>query len=112
MEEDNKLPTTLEELPIKFFKLMNGESIISYTHDVDNEYCIGLEEPMTVSTNTEHDYVLTPWIPFADGRVHILEAMNVIIESPVDTHMKAQYMKIVLNTIIEDNIQPESKVLH
>jgi len=111
MKEDNKLPTTLEELPIKFFKLMSGESIISYTHDVDNEYCIGLEEPMSVKVSAE-EYVLTPWIPFSDGRVHILEAMNVIIEAPVDSNMKAQYMRIVLDSIIEDNIKPESKVLH
>ena len=108
-----ELPKTLEELPIKFFKLMNGESIISYTHELDNEYCIGLEEPMTVKLNSDYEYILTPWVPFSDGRVHVLENMNIVIDSPVDSNMKAQYMRIVLDTLKQDELEDmESTVLH
>ncbi len=114
----DKLPKTIEELPIKFFKLMNGDSIISYTHDLDNEYCIGLEEPMYVDISSDNNgYLLSPWIPFSSGRVHILENLNIIIDSPVDSHMKAKYMRLVLKTLgsddnISDDIDTSDKVLH
>ena len=111
---DNKIPETLDELPIKLFKLMNGDSIIAYTHDLDNEYSIGLEEPMNVKVNTSQEYELTPWLPFSDGRVHILDNMNIVIDSPVNNSMKAEYMRFILDTVIQSPTTPidTSTVLH
>jgi len=109
----NKLPETLDELPIMFFKLMNGESIIAYTHDLDNEYSIGVEEPMSVTINTKQEYELIPWIPFSDGRVHILDNMNIVIDSPVNNSMKTEYMKLILDNILPETIEtPSSNTLH
>lgn len=107
MEEDNKkLPATLEEMNVRFIKLMNGESIIAYVHSLDSEYSIGLEEPMKVVTNEDHEYVLSPWLPFSSNAVHALDYSNIVMDTPVDTPMKAQYMKIVLDTLddLEDDI--------
>lgn len=112
MENQKQLPQTLEELNVKYFKLMNGESIISYTHELDSDLVVGLEEPMKISIdNEDQSYLLTPWIPFSDGRVHVLDAINIVIESPVDTQMKAQYMKIVLDGIDPD-IDDTTGTLH
>ena len=91
---------------------MNGDSIISYTHDLNNEYSIGLEEPMTVLLNGEHTYELTPWIPFSDGRVHVLDTMNIVIDSPVSDIMKAQYMKLVLDEITDTSELSPDTILH
>jgi|JYMV01.1.fsa_nt_gi hypothetical protein len=102
---NDKLPSTIEELNIKYFKLMNGESIIAYVHDVDTEHgaMVGLEEPMAVLVKGVKDYQFTPWFPFTTGKVHMLDSYNIIAESSVDTHMKAYYMKMVLNGIDTDD---------
>ena len=109
---NKELPTTLEELNVKYFKLMSGDSIVSYVHDLDTEAAVGLEEPMVVSIDPEdHSYLLTPYMPFSTGKVHILDAFNILLESDVNTDIKATYMKIVL-----DGLDPvddiESTVLH
>jgi len=97
----DKLPKTLEELNIKYFKLLNGESIISYVHDIDAEHgaMVGLEEPMAVLVKGTKDYQFTPWFPFSTGKVHMLDSYNIIAEAAVDTHMKAYYMKLVLDDV-------------
>jgi hypothetical protein len=97
--DESKIPKTLDELPIKLFKLMNGESIISYTHNLDNEFCIGLEEPMSVKINSDSEFVLSPWMPFTVEEVHVLDNTNIVMDSIVDNDMKAQYMQIVLDNI-------------
>jgi hypothetical protein len=106
MAKTNKLPKTLDDLNVRYFKLMSGDSIVSYVHDLDPEdhgAVVGLEEPMTVSIDPEdHSYMLTPWMPFSKGIVHLLDTYNVIIESDVDTEIKATYMKIVLDSLEPD----------
>ena len=34
---DKDFPQQISELPVKFFKLVSGESIIAYTHPLDDE---------------------------------------------------------------------------
>lgn len=109
-----KIPDTLEELNIKYLKLMSGESIISYIHDLDIDTygsTVGLEEPMVVNIDGDNQYTFTPWFPFTTDKIHLLDSYNIIAESPVDTHMKAYYMKLVLDDIIGDE-DVGSNVLH
>jgi hypothetical protein len=101
----SKIPDTLEELNIKYFKLMNGDSIIAYTHDLDAEHgaAVGLEEPMlvTINSTTPNDFTFIPWFPFTTGGVHLLDSYNILAEAEVDVSMKAYYMKVILGSIEE-----------
>jgi hypothetical protein len=94
----NKAPS-LKNLNVKYFKLLNGDCIISYVHDkLDEENAVlGLEEPMTVLLDEEGQYVLTPYLPFATQTVHLLDSYNIIMESDVDSLVKAHYIKMVMD---------------
>jgi hypothetical protein len=116
----DNLPQTLEELNVKYFKLMNGESIISYVHELDGETYgaqVGLEEPMAVVVTGNDEYSFTPWFPFTSGKVHMLDTYNIISEGDVDNHMKAYYMKLVLKVLdpaspSDSSDDATGKVLH
>jgi uncharacterized protein affecting Mg2+/Co2+ transport len=104
------LSRTLEQLNIKYFKLMSGESIIAYVHDLDHEVhgaMVALEEPMTVKVSSKDEYTFTPWFPFTTGKVHMLDTYNILAEDTVDNHIKAYYMKIVLRGVEPDISDPD-----
>jgi hypothetical protein len=96
----------LEDIPVRLYKLISGETIVAYTHDLDDESAgahIGIEEPMKVIVEEDNHYVMTPWLPFADQKLHILDDFNVMITSEVNSDVKAHYMKIILDEIETDN---------
>ena len=76
---------------------MNGDSIVAYVHDSDNQAVIGLEEPMKVTLDKEHQYVLTPYMPFSPAKVHPLDVYHILMESEIDNEIKATYMRLVLD---------------
>ncbi len=97
----NKLPEKLNDVPVKLFKLISGESIIAYTHEIEESRgaLIGIEEPMKVIVEDNNHFVMTPWLPFSSQKLHVLEDFNVMIQSEVNIDVKAHYMKILLNEI-------------
>lgn len=111
---DKDFPQQISELPVKFFKLVSGESIIAYTHPLDDESdgaLIGIEEPMKIHIDEiDHHYVMTPWLPFSNQKLHILEDFNVILTSDVNDDVKHHYMKIILDEIQTDKEMMEEQV--
>jgi hypothetical protein len=99
-----KFPETLKEIPVKLFKLISGEQIVAYTHPIEesNGELIGIEEPMNVINDSEHSYVMTPWLPFSSEKIHVLENFNVLLSTDVDTDIKAYYMRMVLDAVEND----------
>ena len=89
------------DVPVKLFKLISGESIIAYTHEIEESHggLIGIEEPMKVIVEDNNHFVMTPWLPFSSQKLHVLEDFNVMIQSEVNIDVKAHYMKILLNEI-------------
>ena len=103
---DKDFPPTISDVPVKFFKLVSGESIIAYVHEMNDESngaLIGIEEPMKVVVEEDSHYVMTPWLPFASEKMHVLEDFNVILTADVTDDVKAHYMKIILDEIQTDN---------
>tara|TARA_B000000477_G_scaffold77020_1_gene64698 strand:+ start:1804 stop:2172 length:369 start_codon:yes stop_codon:yes gene_type:complete len=111
---DKDFPQQISELPVKFFKLVSGESIIAYTHPLDDESdgaLIGIEEPMKIHIDEiDHHYVMTPWLPFSNQKLHILENFNVMLTSDVNDDVKHHYMKIILDEIQTDKEMMEEQV--
>jgi|TARA_B110000908_G_C10233235_1_gene441774 hypothetical protein len=110
---DKDFPPTISDVPVKFFKLVSGESIIAYVHEMNDESngaLIGIEEPMHVHVEPDSHYVLTPWLPFSQQKLHILEDFNVMISSDVNDDVKAHYMKIILDEIQTDKEMMEEQV--
>jgi hypothetical protein len=110
---DKDFPPTISDVPVKFFKLVSGESIIAYVHEMNDESngaLIGIEEPMNVHVEPDSHYVLTPWLPFSQQKLHILEDFNVMISSDVNDDVKAHYMKIILDEIQTDKEMMEEQV--
>ena len=62
---DKDFPEKLQDIPVKLYKLISGETIVAYTHDLDDESAgahIGIEEPMKVIVEEDNHYVMTPWL--------------------------------------------------
>ena len=97
----DKLPRKLDDVPVKLFKLISGESIIAYVHDIEESSgaLIGIEEPMKVIVEDNNHFVMTPWLPFSSQKLHVLEDFNVMIQSEVNLDVKAHYMKIILDEV-------------
>ena len=111
---DKDFPDHISDLPVKLFKLVSGEQIIAYTHDLDDESngaLIGIEEPMKVQVeDLDSHYVMTPWLPFSNQKLHVLEDFNVMITSDVTDDVKHHYMKIILDEIQTDKEMMEERV--
>ena len=98
-----KSPVTLEELNIRYLKLMNGDSIIAFVHEpIKGTNSIPIEEPMKIAIDHNQHYTLEDYMPFTTSKVYKLDSYNILMESPVDTDMKATYLKIVLGDEDED----------
>ena len=94
-------PKTLEELNVKYFKMMNGDSVVAYVHDtgLEDNSAIALEEPMVVTLDEEHRYCFSPWMPFSKTNIHIIDTYNIMMEDEVDNDIKAEYMNLVLSKL-------------
>jgi len=102
---DKHFPEDISGLPVRLYKLINGENIIAYTHTVDDESngtLIHVEEPMKVISEPENAFILTPWLPFSRGNLHTIEDFNVLLTTDLQDDIKAHYMKIVLDEIQHD----------
>ena len=114
---EKNFPQEISDLPVKMFKLVSGESIIAYTHDLDDECngaLIGIEEPMKVQVeDLDSHYVMTPWLPFSNQKLHVLEDFNVMVTTDVTDDVKAHYMKIILDEIQTDKemVEEQMKVM-
>ena len=72
---------------------------------------IGIEEPMKIHIDEiDHHYVMTPWLPFSNQKLHILENFNVMLTSDVNDDVKHHYMKIILDEIQTDKEMMEEQV--
>ena len=103
---EKKYPDEIHDIPVKLYKLVSGESIVAYTHNLDDESngaLIGIEEPMKVTVEDNNHYVMTPWLPFASQKLHVLEDFNVMLTSEVNDDVKSHYMKIILDEIQHDS---------
>ena len=103
---DKHFPEDISRLPVRLYKLINGENIIAYTHEVDDESngaLVGIEEPMRVHVEDidplNNHYIMTPWLPFSNQKLHVIEDFNIMITSEVNDDVKAHYMKIILDEI-------------
>ena len=107
----NNYPDRLEDVPVKFFKLVSGESIIAYVHDLDDapQGLIGLEEPMTVIIEDDHHFVMTPWLPFAQSKLHVLEDFNIMLTTDVNLDVKAHYMRTILDSSRHGGISEQER---
>jgi len=111
---EKNFPDQISDLPVKMFKLVSGESIIAYTHDLDDESngaLIGIEEPMKVQVeDLDSHYDMTPWLPFSNQKLHVLEDFNVMVTTDVTDDVKAHYMKIILDEIQTDKEMVEEQM--
>jgi hypothetical protein len=107
----SKFPDRLEDVPVKLFKLVSGESIIAYVHKLDDAPpgLIGLEEPMTVIVESDHHFVMTPWLPFAESKLHVLEDFNVMLTTDVNLEIKAHYMRTILDSSRHGGISEQER---
>ena len=117
MDDEKILDISLNDLNVKYFKLMNGESIISYVrndlNNLDDGAVVYLEEPMKVSMDHNNQYQLSSWLPFSSEIVHKLDVYNIVMEASIDDDIKAHYLKIILEDHDQREIpDPETKTRH
>jgi hypothetical protein len=111
MDEKELRETALTDIPVRYFKMMNGDSVVSYVVDdaFDEEQgLILLEEPMVVTVDDTHRYTFSPWFPFSRENIHVLDSSNVFQDDEVDDDVKATYLKLILDKKegIFPNVEP------
>lgn len=85
----------LQELNIRQFKLVSGESIIALvSHDNANNYVI--ERPVVVYANMVGGYQFADWFPFSKQKVYSLAKFNIVGDVSVIEDVKATYIKFAL----------------
>jgi len=115
-KDSQEFPVQLQDIPVRLFKLISGESIIAYTHEFEDDesdgFLIGIEEPMNIIIDVDNHYVFTPWLPFSTKGIHYMKEYDILLSSDVATDVKAYYMRTVLdaaeysdNRDIEDSMQ-------
>ena len=110
--EKNNIPLEIEDMPIRYFKMMNGDSIVAYVHDIDEEDAvIALEEPMVITIDEEFHYQFSPWFPFSKKNIHIIDMYNIMTEDDVEDDVKSTYLKLILDKIGGDGVSV-SKTRH
>ena len=96
---EKKFPNELKDVPVKFFKLISGESIIAYVHDEDNLDTIAIEEPMKMVIEDEQQLVFSPYLPFSESKLHYMDTHNIMFETDATLDIKAYYMRIILDMV-------------
>ena len=96
---ENKYPDRLEDVPVKLFKLISGESIIAYVHEEHDINTIAIEEPMKMVLEDEQQLVFSPYLPFSESKLHHMDVHNIMFETDVHLDIKAYYMKILLDQV-------------
>jgi len=109
---DATVKDKLDAIPVKYFKLMNGDSIISFCHEDLDRDMIGLEIPMKVTTDEDQQFLLSPYMPFAQDNLHLIDRYNVLIESNVDAEVKAHYIKLAIDDGVYGYDESDSKLFH
>ena len=56
---------------------------------------------------------MTPWLPFSNQKLHVIEDFKIMLTSDVNDDVKAHYMKIILDEIQSDKemIEEQMKVM-
>lgn len=113
MEHEN-LSLSLEEIPVKYLKMMNGDSIISYVYDniYEDGSVIALEDPMIVTIDEDCHYQFSPWFPFSKKNIHFIDIYNIMTEDDIDNDVKSTYIKLVLDKISSDFGMDNSSTRH
>jgi hypothetical protein len=94
-DREKKYIDRLEDVPVKMFKLISGESIIAYVHEEDNS----IEEPMRMDIEDGNSLVFSPYLPFSESKLHYMDSHNIILETDVQPDIKAYYMRILLDQV-------------
>jgi hypothetical protein len=104
---ENKYPDRLEDVPVKMFKLISGESIIAYVHDEHDANTVAIEEPMKMVIENDQQLVFSQYLPFSESKLHYMDTHNIMFETDVHLDIKAYYMRILLDQV--EGIEQEKK---
>ena len=86
----------MEELNIRNFKLINGDSIIALVSN-DNRDNYMVERPVSVYSTMIGGYQFSPWFPFSDQKRYSIDKHNIMGSSSVVDSIKKEYIKYALS---------------
>jgi hypothetical protein len=106
INSDNESRVNVEDIPIKYFKMINGDSVISYVHTTQKKDgpILVLQEPMVVIMDDEYNFRFSPWFPFSKKNVHFIDLYNVLCEDEVEDHIKRSYIALLYDDMGIDNM--------
>ncbi len=86
----------MEDLNIRNFKLINGDSIIALVSSDNNDNYM-VERPVSVHSNIVGGYQLRPWFPFSDQKRYSIDKHNIVCDSSIIDQMKVEYITYTLS---------------
>ena len=100
----------MENLNIRQFKLVNGETIIALIN-TDNKSNYLIERPVIVYSNMMGGYQFHDWFPFSPQKMFTLQKDNIIGDVSIMDDIKATYVKFALAPRPVPPIKSEEEVL-
>tara|TARA_B100001093_G_scaffold477300_1_gene504437 strand:+ start:2905 stop:3309 length:405 start_codon:yes stop_codon:yes gene_type:complete len=85
----------MENLNIRQFKLVNGETIIALVNS-DNQSNYLVERPVIVYSNMMGGYQFHDWFPFSPQKIFTIQKGNIVGDVSLMDDIKATYVKFAL----------------
>lgn len=105
----------MEDLDVRHFKLMNGESVVGLV-SVNNESNYIIERPVLIEKSMIGTWSFTPWFPFSETKSFKIEKDHILQNVPVADSVKYNYVQFALRmseahiTSPEDNSDLERQL--
>lgn len=90
-------------LPIRHFKLVNGEELVALIKEKDDG-SFTLERPYVVKNNIIGGFAFLPWFPFSSQKLFKISRQSILHHVEIDEDMKQEYIKLATGAL-----KPRSK---
>ena len=80
-------------LPIRHFKLVNGEELVALIKEKDDG-TFTLERPYVVKNNIIGGFAFLPWFPFSSQKLFKISRQSILHHVEIDEDMKQEYIKL------------------
>tara|TARA_Y200000002_G_scaffold45273_1_gene32775 strand:- start:3761 stop:4165 length:405 start_codon:yes stop_codon:yes gene_type:complete len=100
----------MENLNIRQFKLVSGETIIALI-SADNPSNYVIERPVIVYSNMMGGYQLADWFPFSKQKAYTINKIQIVGDVSIIDDVKATYVKFALATKETPIIRTEEEAM-
>jgi len=86
------------QLPIRHFKLVNGEELVALIKEKDDG-TFTIERPYVVKNNLIGGFAFLPWFPFSSQKLFKIARTSILHHVEIDEDIKQEYIKLATGAL-------------